>query len=291
MPLIAFIKAFHYYLFLINIMGKRLHIVRKTMIILHYFGNKVIEEPPFSIHRPEGSFRYIFFHFISPVVIYTSNGSFDAPPGSCILYRPGTIQKFEVIKNRLNHDYLDFVVEDDQFFETIKFPLDDVFNPFMSDEIRKLYKKIIEEKQLGRPDSKYLISCYLTEFFIDVARKLNKTKRYKKESGILSEKFEDIRLSLYQNPKENYVKDMADSFFYSLPYFSYLYKKHFKVTPMEDLNNARIAYINNNRDNFKSVNLLCEDLGFSSAEYFYRWFKTYFNMTPKEFFNHHSDKS
>lgn len=255
------------------------------MITLHYFGNKVIEEPPFSIHRPEGSFRFIFFHFITPVVIYTPSGSIEAPPGSCILYPPGAPQRFEVKKNRLNHDYLDFVVDDEYFFDTINFPLNEVFNPFMSDDIKKFYKKMMDEKKLGRPDSKYLISCYLTEFFIEMSRKINKTKRYKKQSNLLSEQFEDIRLRLYQNPKDNTVKDMADSLYYSLPYFSYLYKKYLNVTPMEDLNNARIAFINNNKDNLLSTSVLCESLGFTSVEYFYRWFKTNFEMTPKEFFN------
>lgn len=281
-------KGIHILSFFKEISRKAFTENEEIMIVLHYFGHKVIEEPPFSINRPEGSFRFIFFHFITPVVLYTSEGSYEAPPGSCILYRPGTLQRFEVTKNRLNHDYLDFVIEDDLFFDTIKFPLNEVFNPFMSDEIKKLYKKIIEERQQGRPDSKYLISCYLTEFFIDVARKLNKTKRYKKQTNILAEKFEDIRLKLYQNPKENHVFDMADSLHYSLPYFSYLYKKYLKVTPIEDLNNARIAYINNHKDDFKSVNFLCEELGFSSVEYFYRWFKTNFDMTPKEFFTNNT---
>ena len=269
--------------------GKRLQSGGNYMIDLHYYGEKVIEEPPFSIHRPEGSFRYIFFHFISPVIIYSPDGNYEAPPGSCILYEPGTPQRFEVKKNRLNHDYLDFVVEDEYFFETIKFPVNEVFNPFMSSEIRKVYKKILDERQLGRPDSKYLISCYLTEFFIEMARKLNKTKRYKKQTTILSEQFEQIRLELYQNPKENSVKDMADSLYYSLPYFSHLYKKYLNVSPMEDLNNARVEYIKNYKDEYTSAAVLCEALGFTSLEYFYRWFKTNFNMTPKEFFTNNEN--
>ena len=122
-----------------------------------------------------------------------------------------------------------------------------------------------------------------------MARKLNKTKRYKKQTTILSEQFEQIRLELYQNPKENSVKDMADSLYYSLPYFSHLYKKYLNVSPMEDLNNARVEYIKNYKDEYTSAAILCEALGFTSLEYYYRWFKTNFNMTPKEFFTNNEN--
>ncbi len=275
--------AFTNYLFLIRMKGKRFQ-KGTYMIDLHYFGHKVIEEQPFSINRPEGSSRFIFFHFITPVIMHTEEGTFEAPPGSCILYTPGVKQKFEVIKNRLNHDYLDFLIDDEKFFSVLKFPLNKIFNPYISDGIKLLFKKIIEERQTGRPDSKYLISCYLEEFFIETSRKLNKTKRYKKETTVFIEKLEEIRLRLYHNPKENHVRDMADALGYSLPYFSYLYKKYLKVTPVIDLNLARIAYVNNHRDDFKSIDELTDALGFSSQEFFYRWFKTNFKMTPKEYF-------
>ena len=34
------------------------------MVKIEYLGSNIIENQPFKIDRPEGSYRYIFFHFV-----------------------------------------------------------------------------------------------------------------------------------------------------------------------------------------------------------------------------------
>ena len=253
---------------------------------LHYYGYKVTEEAPFEINRPEGSFRYIFFHFTSFIKVIDDDGVVHAhKPGTIILFSPGTKQHFYVDDSRLNHDYLDFTIDEKDFFNVINLPMNTFFNPFMSEEIKVLFTKIINEKKNNRADSKYLISNYISEFFINVSRKINKKITVRTDESNRRAIFEELRLTLYQKPKENTVIQMAKSRHYSLSYFNSLYKKHFNVTPVEDLNNARVEYIKKHIAVEPSISVLCSLVGFTSEEYFYRWFKKYFGMTPKEYLN------
>ncbi|MDR0832316.1 MAG: AraC family transcriptional regulator [Bacillales bacterium] len=254
-------------------------------INLRYFGNRVTEETPFEINRPEGSSRYIFFHFISPVEMQIDNQVIQGNPGNCILYTPKTKQYFRAVRNRLNHDYLDFTLDDENFFREIGFPVNEIFNPFLSNNINNLFVKINEEKKSGKLDSKYLISSYLIEFFIEIARKLKRGRKTVSNDEELKIKFENLRLALYQSPKDYSVSEMADSFHYSLPYFNILYKKFLEISPIDDLNLARIEYIEKNPNCLSKIKDVVNELGFFSDEYFYRWFKKNFKMTPKEYKN------
>jgi len=254
------------------------------LINLHYYGNKVIEEAPFEINRKEGSYRYIFFHFLSPVTIYINDTEKEIIPGSCILYTPGTKQLFKVNKHRLNHDYIDFTIDNPKFFNEINFTLNNVINPYLSNEIQETIDKIAKEKKRNTDDSKYLISSYLMELFIRISRKIN-VNPHNNTNNIdsIKLKFEEIRLSLYQNPSENMVNLMAEKLEYSLPYFNLLYKKFFDITPMADLNNARIEFVKEQFNEKIPIEQIMNELGFTNSEYFYRWFKKTFGKTPKQY--------
>ena len=88
---------------------------------VEYCAANIIENAPFKIDRPEGSYRYIFFHFTSQVTLVINNEEVIAHPGTCILYTPNEAQKFYVEKNRLNHDYIDFILFDESFLKKINF--------------------------------------------------------------------------------------------------------------------------------------------------------------------------
>lgn len=254
---------------------------------LHYFGHEVIENAPFSINRPEGSFRYIFFHFISPVNIETEEGIFEAKPGSCILYAPGVKQNFYVDHQRLKHDYLDFTIEDPSFFEDVRFPLNTVINPRMSKKISDYIERIHLEENSNRVGNQYLISNLISNLFISISRKIhnhtigpNRTYEERQRGA-----FEQLRLQMFHNPENFTVRFMAEKLDFSLPYFNALYKKFFHVTPIKDLTNARADYTLHLLKNNESINVITKKLGFSSVEYFYRWFKNYFHQTPNDYKN------
>ncbi|MDR2828895.1 MAG: hypothetical protein LBV51_05690 [Acholeplasmatales bacterium] len=255
------------------------------MFELHYIGHKVIEESPFIINRPDGSFRYIFFHFSTPIKSVVNGQNVELKPGTCILYTPGTAQYFVSLGTRLNHDYIDFVVDDSSFLRNINFPVNTFINPYISNQIREIIPKIVDEKKNQNIVGKYMISNYISELLIAISRKVNKLKKVRRDMDDVKLKFEELRLNMYQDPKKHSVNMMSKEMFYSLPYFTSMYKKIFNINPSTDLDNARVEWINNNKNNIKNIKSLVDSMGFSTQEYFYRWFKERFGITPKEYFD------
>ena len=113
---------------------------------LEYCAVNAIENAPFKIDRPDGSFRYIFFHFTSQVVIKINGKDTVCSPGTCILYEPNVYQHFFVENNRLNHDYIDFISNEENFFKEINFPVNIPFNPKDSKYINSILTQIVDEK-------------------------------------------------------------------------------------------------------------------------------------------------
>ena len=248
---------------------------------LHYLGHKVIENNPFVIDRPEGSYRYLFFHFISAAKIEIDGKVYDVTPGSCILYKPGAPQKFFVEKNRLNHDYLDFTIEDVSFFNEIRLPLGKVFNPRSSDLVSDTIANIHKEINSNRVGNSFIVSSLMTTLFVSLSRRIHnhsvgENRVYFDE---LKHQFENVRLSMYHNPSDFSVKFMAEKLNFSPPYFSSLYKRFFDVSPIEDLTDARISFVKKLIDQNESTQVIVKKLGFYSQEYYYRWFKKYFGVT------------
>jgi len=252
---------------------------------VEYCGVQVIENAPFMIDRPEGSYRYIFFHFTSQVSIYINNEIFIAQPGTCILYTPKEAQKFFVEKNRLNHDYIDFILEDESFFKNISFPLNTPFNPKESSFITNIIKIINEEKNGIQLGGQIISEIKTIELFTHLSRTVHHNKSFTNidYSNALKLKFEKIRLDMYQLPDKIKVSSLAKSLGFSLSRFNELYKQYFNTTPVKDLTKARISRVDDLIKQGYSTKEIIKKIGFSSEEYFYRWFKKNFNTTKENY--------
>ena len=252
---------------------------------IDYTAPEAIENPPFMIDRPDGSFRYIFFHFISEVVIDIDGVETILEPGSCILYTPKTKQKFYVVNNRLNHDFIDFTTSDPSFFEKIKFPLNTPFNPKLSQLITSTIREVREEKRKADLGTEYILDSKIATLFVTISRKIN--YRLRVNSDVYTEnikfQFDNIRLSIYEHPDRQSVSSLAKSSGFSLPRFNALYKTYFGTTPIHDLTKARVSRVDELVKNGLSTREIVRRIGFSSQEYFYRWFKRYFHMTKEEY--------
>lgn len=252
---------------------------------LEYCAANQIENAPFKIERPDGSYRYIFFHFTSQVVIELGEKTITSQPGTCILYTPQTPQYFYVDKNRLNHDYIDFILLEDDFFKKINFPINTPFNPRDSHNINNIIKKISEEKNSVEIGSGYSCEAKMIDFFVNLSRKYHYRKTYNNEkyADTLKTKFEELRLNIYQLPDELNISSIAKSMGFSLSRFNELYKEYFKTTPIKDLTKARISRVEDLiKEGYRTKEII-KKIGFSSEEYFYRWFKKHFNITKEDY--------
>lgn len=125
----------------------------------------------------------------------------------------------------------------------------------------------------------------MIELFITLARKYHNRKSYsfEKFSNIQKEKFEELRLAIYQNPDQLKVSNIAKNIGFSLSRFNELYKSYFNTTPIKDLTKARIIRVEELLNEGYSTKEIIKTIGFSSDEYFYRWFKKHFKTTKNKF--------
>lgn len=254
---------------------------------IEYLESNAIENYPFKIERPEGSYRYIFFHFTSQVIIESNGVQSVASPGTCILYTPNIKQKFFVDNNRLNHDYIDFILLEEDFFKKINFPLNIPFNPKESKYINDTIQEIQNEKNNVRIGAIYKCEAKLINLFVSLSRKYHSRKSFGNEkiTNTQKTKFEELRLSMYQKPDYLKVSVLAKKMNFSLSRFNELYKEYFNTTPIDDLTKSRIIRVEELIKEGCSTKEIIKKLGFSSEEYFYRWFKKHFNMTKNDYNN------
>lgn len=254
---------------------------------LEYCAVNAIENAPFKIDRPDGSFRYIFFHFTSQVVIKINGKDTVCSPGTCILYEPNVYQHFFVENNRLNHDYIDFISNEENFFKEINFPVNIPFNPKDSKYINSLLTQIVDEKTRAEIGSKYKYQSLMIELFIYLARKSQYKKVYHTENyqNQQKEQFEEIRLNMYQSPDSLKISAIAKKMGFSTSRFNELYKRYFKCTPIQDLTQSRITRVEELLKEGYSTKEIIKIIGFSSDEYYYRWFKKHFKTTKNKFVN------
>jgi AraC-like DNA-binding protein len=252
---------------------------------LEYCSTNAIENAPFKIDRPEGSYRYIFFHFVTAVTMVLNDEVININPGTCILYSPGKKQYFYTEKSRLNHDYIDFLLYDKDFFKKINFPVNKPFNIRNSELINNLIQEIADEKMMENLGYQYNIEAKMINFFVTLSRKYHhkKTYSYDKYMNEVKEDFEKMRLDMFQKPDGLKIADIAKKQGFSLTRFSVLYKNFFGCTPSEDLNKARIERVEDLLKNGYSTREIIKIIGFSSEEYFYRWFKKNFYITKEDY--------
>ena len=253
---------------------------------LHYAGSKIIEQGDFSIVRPEGSPRYILFHFYSTVKITIDGKVYDATPGTCILYTPKTPQLFESDTMRINHDYIDFECFDESIIEELKIPKNTIMQPtnskVLGDYFKDLYDYYRNPIKLDSVMDYKMLGLFIKLSSLIHHKKLGSNSNYTND---IKDKFEQIRYDMYQDPSHLTVQSLAQKANFSLSYFNILYKQFFYVNPIKDLDNARLKMVKQLLlDGVKSSEII-RILGFSTEEYFYSWFKKHTGKTTNQFVN------
>lgn len=252
---------------------------------IEYCATKITENAPFKIDRPDGSYRYIFFHFTSQVIMTLKGENIIIQPGTCILYSPQEAQKFYVEKSRLNHDFVDFICNDDSFFKKINFPVNIPFNPKDSNYISETINSILNERTETKLGHEYMEDVILTNFLVTLSRKYHHRKKYnfQQYNASLKSRFEQLRLDMYQLPDDIKVSLLAKKMGFSISRFNELYKLFFNTTPINDLTHARISRVDDLIKEGYSTKEIIKKIGFVSEEYFYRWFKKNFKTTKDNY--------
>jgi len=264
-----------------NITFEVLRMLYYTVIRTKHNGK---ENSDFSLTRPKGTDDYLFLHFKSPVIFTLSGNEHRISPGTCILLSPGTPHSFKPYNSELLHDWIHFLPSDFNEFSDLKIDINTFFTVYNPDFITTSVIKCEQELIWKNAFYEDLISSEVSRMLIKIKRQLDKNVL-----GYHSDKFKDLRVSVYRNPKKYLsTDDMASYVGLSRSRFSVLYKDFFGVSPKNDLINARIekaSYLLS----IDSPTLLdiSEECGYQSIYHFIRQFKTVTGTTPGKYRKNH----
>lgn len=156
-------------------------------------------------------------------------------------------------------------------------------------ELSHILKMIIDEAELKRLHSSDNIYHLIFIFF-------NLLKReYSLQTDILNQGIHyfplyELRKRIFSKPEKSWtVEDMCDIVHLSVPYFQYLYKQYFGISPVNDVIRARIEsakkkllYSN------VTINTIAEECGYNNLEHFSRQFKEITGTTPGKYRKYNS---
>lgn len=196
------------------------------------------------------------------------------PPGTVVYHGPR-----EEAEEGFVNDWLQIAGEDfKELLEAYPLPLNVAFSVGKKDFLRKYAVKISREASCDFEGKNQLITCYITEMIIDIYRNYHRPKEQNnKATSIIN-----IHNEIVLNPSKNWtLKEMTDLSGYSTSRFCELYKKTYGISPVNAVISERVEMAKRLLDSGQaSVQLVSESCGFSTVNYFSKWFKNITGYTP-----------
>ena len=202
-----------------------------------------------------------------------------------ILFRPGEIQfyyyyapeKTEVYWVHFTGRHVESILEYYELPET-----ENVFFTGTSPDYQWMYRQMIQELQLCRPNYEELLTLNLRHIFIMINRYI---KEGKKSGSDIQNEIE--RATHYFN--ENYNKPLnideyAESRHMSTCWFIRSFRQIVKVTPMQYILSLRMANAQSLLESTEyNISEIAEAVGYDNALYFSRLFHKHIGVSPSEY--------
>ena len=154
-------------------------------------------------------------------------------------------------------------------------------NPFVTNEVRKIFGRIENEYRLGDVLSDEIISCHTHSLFYLLARNSDSCLAIDDGNKVIEQAVAYIR--------ENFASDItlsaiAEKFSVSPEHFSRMFKKETGLGFSKYLNSLRLQYAEQllKASDGKNITQVAEKCGFEDSNYFSKKFKEVYGVSPKK---------
>ena len=260
----------------------------KSIVVTSCGYYRVHSRPVVATERPTGRKDYQLLYIAKGKGHFFFDGKEKIiTEGNMILYRPNEVQyyyyyapdKTEAYWVHFTGRHVESILEYYGLPET-----ENVFYTGTSPDYPQLFRQIIQELQLCRPNYEELLSLYLHHIFLLMNRSL---KEGQKTGSDIRNEIE--RATHYFN--EHYsaeinIEEYAKSRHFSTCWFIRNFKQIVKVTPMQYILSLRMMNAQNLLENTEyNITEIANIVGYDNPLYFSRIFKKAKGLSPSEYRN------
>lgn len=242
--------------------------------------------PTFVTERPQGRKDYQLLYIASGKAHFFFHGEEQIiTEGTMILYHPGEPQKyFYHASDKTEVYWIHFTgSEVEALLSSCALPAtENVLYTGTSQDYPQLFRQIIQELQLCRPNYEELLSLYLRHIFLLMNRSV---KEGQKTGSDIRNEIE--RATHYFN--EHYsaeinIEEYAKSRHFSTCWFIRNFKQIVKVTPMQYILSLRMMNAQNLLENTDyNITEIAETVGYDNPLYFSRLFHKHTGLAPSAY--------
>lgn len=250
-----------------------------------YIGYNHVHDSDFFIDRPLGSGDYLALLIKSPA-LFTINGvNIKIDPNTFFLYKEGTPQYYRSSGAAFSNDWFHFemTAEDKLYLESLKIPFETPIAIKDMGSYSMLINSINIEQYSNNKQKEDTINCYMHIFFNKISEVILREGSNGWDKNY--DKFSLLRAKIYNRPYLNWtIENLSHQICLSPYYFQRLYKKHFGITCMSDVINARVDYAKQQLCTTKlSIRDIAEKCGYENDVHFMRQFKQITGVSPTRY--------
>lgn len=258
----------------------------RSLIVTSCGYYRVHSRPTVSTERPNGRKDYQLLYIAKGKGYFYFDGKEKIiTEGNMILYRPGEVQQYyyhapdktEVYWVHFTGRHAESILQYYELPET-----ENVFYTGISPDYQWLYRQMIQELQLCRPNYEELLPLLLRHIFIMINRYIKDGLKSGSAAQNEVERAANYFNEHYSEPIN--IEEYAASRHISSCWFIRCFRQMLKVTPMQYILSLRMANAQNLLESTEyNITEIAEAVGYDNPLYFSRLFHKHMGMSPSEY--------
>jgi len=250
------------------------------MFTVDYVDYHVTDEHYTRVHQKSGSPDYTFLFFLSPMHVILSDHIEEAAPGSFVIFAPGDEQDYSALRDfKVSYFRFSCPFED---YANFAIPTNEVLTVKDPEKIDHFLSLLNTEYYTQNLFSLEAMDALAKQLFVYISREFDVNRLESEKEQKLYRLFLQARFTMLSNCESEWAStNMSQMVDLSRSQFYKYYTDFFGISPMEDLQIARIEKAKNLLLNSNlSVTEIATRCGYASIHHFSRTFKEQCGMSP-----------